>query len=170
MDGVGPRSMTWVSLVAQLVKTTTNHLQCRRPQFNSCVGKIHWRRDRLPTPVFLGFPCGSIGKEFTCGTPGFYPWVGKIPWRREWLPTPVFWPGEFHGLHSPWGRKESDTTKRLSLINDTEEESLAACLSNRSNPMVLTCFPIEEFGNICRAGGNLHLRVPPAQRFCTAMF
>ena len=34
--------------------------------------------------------------------PGFYPWAGKIPWRRERLPTPVFWPGEFHGLNSPW--------------------------------------------------------------------
>ena len=32
------------------------------------------------------------------------------PWRRERLPTPVFWPGEFHGLYSPWGCKESDTT------------------------------------------------------------
>ena len=31
------------------------------------------------------------------------------------LPTPVFWPREFHGLHSPWGLKESDTNKRLSL-------------------------------------------------------
>ena len=28
------------------------------PPFNSWVGKICWRRDRLPTPVFLGFPCG----------------------------------------------------------------------------------------------------------------
>ena len=26
-----------------------------------------------------------------------------------------FWPGEFHGLCSPWGCKESDTTERLSL-------------------------------------------------------
>ena len=43
-------------------------------------------------------------------------WVGKIPWRREWLPTPVFWPGEFHELYIPWGCKESDTTKRLSLF------------------------------------------------------
>ena len=34
----------------------------------------------------------------------------KIPWRREKLPTPVFRPGEFHGLHSPWGLKELDTT------------------------------------------------------------
>ena len=43
------------------------------------------------------------------------PWVVKIPWRREGLPTPVFWPGEFHGLYSPWGHKESDTTEQLSL-------------------------------------------------------
>ena len=48
--------------------------------------------------------------------PGFDPWVGKIPWRRERLPTPVFWPGEFHGLYSPWGRKESDMTERLSHL------------------------------------------------------
>ena len=45
----------------------------------------------------------------------FYPWVGKIPWRRERLPTLGFWPGEFHGLCSPWGCKEPDTTERLSL-------------------------------------------------------
>ena len=34
--------------------------------FNSWVGKICWRRGRLPTPVFLGFPGGSTGKESTC--------------------------------------------------------------------------------------------------------
>ena len=38
-------------------------------------------------------------------------WVGKILWKREQQPTPVFWPGEFHGLYSPWGHKESDTTE-----------------------------------------------------------
>ena len=27
-------------------------LQCRRPGFSSWVGKIPWRRERLPTPVF----------------------------------------------------------------------------------------------------------------------
>ena len=37
------------------------------------------------------------------------------PWRRERLPTPGFWPGEFHGLYSPWGCKKSDTTEWLSL-------------------------------------------------------
>ena len=47
--------------------------------------------------------------------PGLNPWVGKIHWIRKWLPTPVFWPGKFHGLCSPWGHKESETTERPSL-------------------------------------------------------
>ena len=55
-----------------------------------------------------------------CGRLGFDPWVGKIPWRREGQPTLVFLPGEFHGQrslagYSPWGCKESDTTKQLTL-------------------------------------------------------
>ena len=49
------------------------------------------------------------------GRAGFDPWGGKIPWRRERLPTPVFWPAEFHGLYSPQGHKESDTTEQISL-------------------------------------------------------
>ena len=31
------------------------------------------------------------------------------------LPTSVFWPEEFHGLYSPLGRKELDTTEQISL-------------------------------------------------------
>ena len=86
-------------------------------RFNSWLRKIFWRRDRLPSPVFLDFPGHSIGKEPACnaGDLGSIPGFGKIPRRREWLPTPAFWLGEFHGLYSPWGRKESDTTERLSL-------------------------------------------------------
>ena len=34
------------------------------------------------------------------------------------LPTPVFWPGEFHGLYSPRGHKESDMTEQLSLNHE----------------------------------------------------
>jgi len=33
---------------------------------NFGVGKIPWRRDRLSTPVFMGFSGGSDGKESTC--------------------------------------------------------------------------------------------------------
>ena len=60
----------------------------------------------------MGFLHSSAGKEsaHNAGDLGSIP-VGKIPWRMEGLPTPVFWPGEFHGLYSPWGHKELDTTK-----------------------------------------------------------
>ena len=71
----------------------------------------------LPTPGFLGFHCGSAGKESTLDAGDLGLSLGRFPptQRRERLPTPVFWPGEFHGLYSPWGRKESDRTERLSL-------------------------------------------------------
>ena len=100
------------SPIAQLVK---NPPQCRRPWFNSWVGKIHWRRDRLPTPVFLGFPYGPAGKKIhlQCERPEFDSWVGKIPWRREELPTSVFWTGEFHGLCIVHG-----VTKRWTQLSD----------------------------------------------------
>ena len=60
----------------------------------------------------MGFPCGSAGKESACnvGDLGSIPGLGRSPGEGKRLPTPVFWPGEFHGLYSPWGHKESDTT------------------------------------------------------------
>ena len=52
-----------------------------RPRSNSWVGKIQWRRDRLPTPVFLGLPGGSTGKESACnvGDLGLIPGLGRSP-------------------------------------------------------------------------------------------
>ena len=48
---------------------------------DSWVGKIPWRRDRLPTPVFLGFPYGSAGKESACNARdlGSIPGLGRSP-------------------------------------------------------------------------------------------
>ena len=86
--------------------------------------------------LHIGFPDSSVDQESTCnaGDPVSIPglgrsirermwgiWVGKIPQRRERLLTPVFWPGEFHGLHSPWCLKESDTTKQLSLKSSSRK-------------------------------------------------
>ena len=75
---------------------------------------ICWRRDWLPTPVFLGFPCVLAGKESTCNERdlGSIPGLGRPPWTRERLLTPVFWPGEFYRLYSSWGHKELDTTEQ----------------------------------------------------------
>ena len=52
-----------------------------RRQFDSWVRKICWRRDGLPTPVFLGFPCGSAGKESACNARdlGLIPGLGRSP-------------------------------------------------------------------------------------------
>ena len=51
-----------------------------RPQLDSCVGKIPWRMDRLPTPIFLGFPCDSASKESTCNWDlGLIPGLKRSP-------------------------------------------------------------------------------------------
>ena len=55
--------LIWASLVAQLVK---NWPAMQETLVQFLVGKIPWRRDRLPTPIFLGFPGGSDGTESTC--------------------------------------------------------------------------------------------------------
>jgi len=80
------------SLVAQLVK----NLPTMQETLVWFLGrKSPWRRDRLPTPVFLGFPGGSDGKESTCnvGDLGSIPGLGRSP--GGWQPTPVFLPGDF---------------------------------------------------------------------------
>ena len=58
------------------------------PRFNSWVRKICYRRDRLPTPVFLGFPGGSVGKESACnvGDLGSIPGLGRTPGEGKEYP------------------------------------------------------------------------------------
>ena len=60
----------------------------QRPQLNSRVEKICWRRDRLPTPVFLGFPCGSAGIEsaHNPGDLGSIPGLGRSPGEGKGYP------------------------------------------------------------------------------------
>ena len=79
-----PSEPSGASLVAQTVKNSSTMpsricLQCRRPQFDTWVSKVPWRRKKLLTPVFLGFPCCSAGKESTCnaGDLGWIPRLGR---------------------------------------------------------------------------------------------
>ena len=85
--------------VDQLVKI---RLQSRRPWFNSWIGKIPWRRDRLPTPVFLGFPGGSDGKDSACN-------VGDLVSIR--------------GLGRSPGRGHSNSLQYSGLENSMEREA-----------------------------------------------
>ena len=59
-----------------------------RSWFISWVRKIHWRRDWLPTPVFLGFLFGSAGKESTCnaGDLGSILGLGRSPGEGKGYP------------------------------------------------------------------------------------
>ena len=45
-------------------------------------------------------------------------WVWSLGWedplKKRKTTHSVFWPGEFHGLYGPWGRKQLDTNERLS--------------------------------------------------------
>ena len=84
-------------------------------RFDSWVGKIPWRRDRLATPVFLGFPCGSAGKEsaHSAGDLGSIPGWGRSP--GEGKGYPVQYSSLENGQrslvgYSPWGHKELDMT------------------------------------------------------------
>ena len=94
-----------------------------------CHNKHHilpWRRDRLPTPVFLCFPGGSDSKESTCNVGG----LGSIPGLER---SPGVGPDNSlqysylvnpHGQRSlggyyPWSCKESDMTEQLSTHTDT---------------------------------------------------
>ena len=68
----GSSMYSQASLVAQLVRIC---LQSRKPRFNPWVGKIPWRMERLPTPVF--WP-----RKFH----GLYsPWSHKESDTNEWL-------------------------------------------------------------------------------------
>ena len=106
-------------LMAQMVKKVC--LQCRRPWFDTWVGKFPWRRDRLPTLVFLGFPGDTDGKKSACN--GFNHTVQSLGWEdpleKGMATYSSILPGKSHGQrrllgYSPWGCKESDMTEQLS--------------------------------------------------------
>ena len=52
------------------------------------VRKIPWRRDRLPTAVFLSFPGDSAGKEsaYNAGYLGLIPGLGRSPGEGKGYP------------------------------------------------------------------------------------
>ena len=105
------------SLIAQLVKNppATQETPVRFLSKEDLLEK-GW----LPTPVVWGFPCGSAGKESSkesarnVGDLGSIPELGRFP--GEGKDYPLQYSGLGNSMDcSPWGRKESDTTERLSL-------------------------------------------------------
>ena len=103
-----PQRKEGASLLAQSVK---NPPASSRPWFNSWVRKIHWRSNRLPTPVFLGFLCGTAGKEsaYNVGDLGLIPGLGRSPGEGNGYPLQYSGPENsmdyiVHGVEKSWTR------------------------------------------------------------------
>ena len=86
-----------------------------RDWFNTRVVKFPWRRDRLPTPVFLGFPDGSDSKEFTYNAENLdlIPGLGRFPGGGHVNPLQYSCLEKERSLKGcgPLSHKESDTTE-----------------------------------------------------------
>ena len=87
----------------------------------------------------MDFPGVSDGKAsaYNVGDPGSIPRSGRSPGEGNGNPLQYSWPGKSHGWkslvgYSPWGRKESDTTERLSFfIGEGNGNPLqCSCLEN----------------------------------------
>ena len=93
------RDRTWVSCTAgrffpeqKLQFAFVFHrLQCGRLGFDPLVGKIPWRRERLPIPVF--WPAEFHGQRSLAG---YSPWSCKESNMTEWLSLSIF------TFSSPW--------------------------------------------------------------------
>ena len=129
---------TRASLVSQLVRIC---LQCGRPQFNSWVRKIPWRRDSLPYP--LQYYWASLVAQIVKNPPAMWgeTWIRSLGWED---PLVVGMATHFsilclenpHGQkrwvgYSPWGHKESDMIERLSPAQHSIHSGIL--LSHQSN-------------------------------------
>ena len=78
------------------------------------VRKITWRRERLPTPVFLSFPCDSAGKEsaHNVGDLGMIPGLGRSPAERKGYPL------QYSGLENSMDYTVHGLTKSWTGLSD----------------------------------------------------
>ena len=96
------------------------------------LGRFPWRRVRVPTPVFLGFPCGSDGKESACnsGHLGLIPGMGRFPGEGKGYPL------QYSGLENSMDCIVHGVTKSWTQLGDfhfhmerdvNDEENVVKC-------------------------------------------
>ena len=68
----------------------------------------------LPTPVFLGFPCGSAGKESACSVRdlGWIPGLGRSPGEGKGYPL------QYSGLENSMDCIVHGVTKSQTQLSD----------------------------------------------------
>ena len=102
------------TLVAQLVK---NPPTMHETGFHPWVAKTPWRRDRLPTPVFLGFPGDSASKESVCnvGDLSSIPGLGRPPEEGKGYPL------QYSGLKNSMDYIVHGVTKSWTQLSDFQD-------------------------------------------------
>ena len=139
-------------------------MQCSRPGFDPWAGKISWRWAWQPTPVFLGFPGDSYGKESTCsmGDLGSIPGLGKSPGGGHGNPLQDSCLGNPHGQRNlvgycSWGQKKSDMTEWLSAA-----KHIYICIIESLCILQLKKKKKERCKTFVRGPGNLDCHPSPA--------
>ena len=95
------------SNVASLVAQLEENLPAMKEILVQFLGQeISWRRDRLSTPVFMGFPGGSYSKESACnaGGLGLIPGLGRSPGGEHGNPH------QYSCLENPHGQRSGYST------------------------------------------------------------
>ena len=134
--------ITGASLVAQLVK---NPLAMQETPVRFLGQEDLMERDRLPTPVFLGFPGGSDSKVSACsvGDLGLIPGLGRSPGGRHGNPH------QHSFLENPHGQRSLEGYSTC----DGKELAITERLSTPPPPhiyIIIDC-PFEKF---CYTGGH----------------
>ena len=106
-----PLQYSWAS---PWLSKQRSHPQCGSPGLHPRVRKIPWRRERLPTPIFLGFPGGLVGKEAACsvGALGSIPGWGRSPGEGRGSPP------QYSGLENPMDSRVHGVAKSRTRLSD----------------------------------------------------
>ena len=130
------------------------------------VTELNW-----PTPVFLGFPAGSDGKESACnaGDLGSAPGLGRSPGGGHGNPVQHSCLENPHGRrnlagYSLWGHKESDMTEQLSTAQNyymTQQSHLCICIQNnwKQDLREISAHPcsLPHYSQLPRGGSNTNV-------------
>ena len=97
------------------------------------IRKIPWRRDRLSTPVFLDFPVGLAGKEYSCnvGDLDSIPGLGRSSGEGKGYPL------QYSGLENSMDCIVHGVTKSQTRLTDFHFHC-GLLLPVSSNPQPLT--------------------------------
>ena len=101
-----------------------------------------WRRDRLPTPVFLGFPGGSASKESACnvGDLGLIPGLGRSPGEGNGYPL------QYSGLENSMDSIVHGVAKSWTRLSDFHFHFLwGSCSGSLSGHPAVTSSPVNSF-------------------------